>query len=83
VHRQDVEVLQRPQRARLQLEAADQILVEARKHLDRHVAPEARIVRAVDLRHAAPSERRADLVRSELGAGVERRHALGDLRQLC
>jgi hypothetical protein len=82
VHRQDVRVLQRSERACLLLEAAHQIFVEARQHLDRHLAAEARIVRAVDLRHAALAERRADLVGAEPGALGERRRALGDLGQL-
>ena len=49
-----------------------------RQHLDRDVALEARVARAVDLAHAAGAERRQDLVRAEAVAGREahgeRRH---------
>ena len=54
--------------ARLLLEAAQAIGVGGERggqDLDRHVAPEPRIARAIDLAHAAGAERRDDLVRAE------------------
>ena len=42
-----------------------------RQHLDRDVALEPRVARAVDLAHAARAERRQDLVRAEALAGSE------------
>ena len=41
------------------------------QHLDRDVALEARVARAVHLAHAAGAERRQDLVRAETGPGRE------------
>jgi hypothetical protein len=41
------------------------------KHLDRHLAAEARVARAVHLAHATRAERGDDLVGSETGTGGE------------
>ena len=43
-----------------------------RQHLDRHLAPEPRVLRPVDLAHPARAERREDLVGAELRSGGER-----------
>jgi hypothetical protein len=67
VQRADVRVIERGDRACLALEALAQLgrgREMGRKHLDRHVAPEARIAGAVDLAHAAGAERAEDLVRA-------------------
>ena len=44
---------------------------------DRHVAPEARIARFVDLTHPARAERRDDFINAETNAGRER-HGLSE-----
>ena len=54
---------------RLALEAGAHLGVRGqvrRQHLDRHVAPEPRVVGAIDLAHAARAERGEDLVGTEL-----------------
>ena len=43
-----------------------------REHLDRHVAPEPRVPRPVNLPHPARPQRRKDLVGTETGAGGDR-----------
>jgi hypothetical protein len=68
VDRHDVRVVQRGGRAGLFLEALEPFLVRSergRKDLDRDVAPEPGVPRAIDLSHAARAERREDLVRPE------------------
>ena len=42
------------------------------KHLDRHVAPQPRVLRAIHLSHAPRAERREDLVGPEPCPGQER-----------
>ena len=42
-----------------------------RQDLDRHVAPKARVLRAIDLAHAACSKAVENLVRSKTSAGGE------------
>ncbi len=75
VHRRDVGVVQDSGRARLLLEPAEPVRVvrEGRgQHLDGHVAPEPRILRAIDLSHPARAERRNDFVGAEARTGRER-----------
>ena len=60
---------------RLALEARERVGVgrePRRQHLDRDVALEPRVARAIDLAHAARAEGRRDLVGAEASAG---RHA--------
>ena len=74
VERDDVGVGERRDGARLLLEAAQAVRVRrqvAGQDLDRDVAPEARVAGAVDLSHAARTEGRDDLVRTETHAGTE------------
>ena len=59
-------MIQRGQQPRLPLEPRATIGVsreDIRQNLDRHVAPQRRIARAVDVTHAARAEQRANLVR--------------------
>ena len=42
------------------------------QHLDRHLAPEPRVPRAVDLSHASRSDRSQNLVRAQTESGRER-----------
>ena len=74
VDRDDVGVRERRDRLRLGLEAGERVGVVDEvlgQHLDRHVALEAGVARAVHLAHAAGAERRQDLVRAETGPGRE------------
>src|SRR5207302_9232032 len=60
---------------RLLLEPAEALRVlrkRRRQHLDRHLAPEARIARAIHLAHPTGAEGRQDLVGAEARAGGER-----------
>ena len=71
-----------PAALRFLLEAAQPLGVarDARgQHLDRDLAPEPRVARAVDLAHGARAERALDLVRPELDAGGQR-HRVSWLR---
>ena len=68
VDRTDVRMIEGREQPRFTLEARTAIGVGdegLRQDLDRHVAPELRIARAVHLAHAAGSDQRSDLVRSE------------------
>jgi hypothetical protein len=68
-------MIQRRNRARFVHESPQAIGVGGKwlwKDLDRDVAAEARIARAIDLAHAASAKRRQNLVRAETGAGQER-----------
>src|SRR5262249_21326524 len=74
VNRDDVGVGERGSGPRFPLEPAQPVDVGGdggRKDLDRHVAPEAGVPRAVDLSHAPGAERRKDLIRPEAVAGCE------------
>src|SRR5262249_39975950 len=71
VDREDVGMRERGDGARLPLEPFERrgVAGEIRgQDLDRHLAPEARIARPVDLAHSSRAERREDLVRPETGA---------------
>jgi hypothetical protein len=74
VDAEDVRVGERGDRFRLALEALEGRGVAGellREELDRHFASQAWIPRAVDLAHAAGTERSEDLVGSEARAGFE------------
>ena len=76
--RDDVGVRERRDRLGFGLEARQRVGVVdevLRQHLDRDVALEPRIARAVHLAHPAGAERRQDLVRAEALAGSERHEA--------
>ena len=69
---QDVRVIELPGGARLLLEAMQPARIRRERlgdQLDRDVAPETRIARAVDLAHAAGAEPADDLVGTDRGAG--------------
>src|SRR6185369_4915972 len=64
VDRDDVRVVERGRRARLLLEALPAVRVGGelrREDLDRDLASEPRVARAVDLAHSSRAERREDL----------------------
>ncbi len=68
VNREDVGVGERGHGARLALEAGAPVGVVChvgRQHLQRHVAPQPRIARPVDLAHAAGPERGEHFVRTK------------------
>ena len=68
VHRHDVRVVERRGGAGLALEALAAVCVRRElgpQALDRDLAPEPRVARAVDLAHASRAERAQDLVGSE------------------
>ncbi len=65
-------MVQRGHRSRLLLKATQAVGFAGKgfgKNLQRDIAPEARIACAIDFAHAASTERREDLVRSEFCAG--------------
>ena len=67
-------MVQDPGGARLLLETAQALGVGGegrRQDLDRHLAAEARVPRAVNLSHPPRSDRREDLVGTESGAGLQ------------
>ena len=68
VDRADVRMIQRGEHARLALEAREPVGVareRARQDLDRDVAPELRVARAVHLAHAAGAEQRLQVIAAE------------------
>ena len=72
VDRRDVRVVQDARRPRLRLEALQAIRIlreRRRQHLDRHLAPEPRVARAVDLSHPAGADGRENFVGTELATG--------------
>ena len=69
VQHADVRVIERRQHARFPLEARQPIGIggqRPRQHLDRDLAPEARVARPVDLAHAATAEQRRDAVDTDV-----------------
>ena len=71
----DVRVVERSERLRFLLEARDahRVVRERRgQHLDRDVATELRIARAIDLAHAARADRLDDFIRPEPRAERDR-----------
>ena len=74
VHRKNIGMVQRRGSAGFLLESMETIDVSGKRggqHLDGDVAPEPRIVGAVDLSHSAAAQRRKDFVRAEPSAGCE------------
>ena len=68
----DVRMVQRRERLRFALEPREAIGIageRVRQDLDRDVAIQLRVARAVDLAHAAFADRRDDFVDAEAGAG--------------
>jgi len=64
-------VVQRRKRLRFAREAGETFVVEGeklRENLDRDVAIQLRVARAIDLAHAAGAERCHDFIRPESGA---------------
>ena len=81
VDRADVGVIQRGEHPRLALEAREPIRIareRARQDLDRDVASELRVVRPVDLAHAAGAEQRLQLISAEGRARHRGRGEVGD-----
>ena len=71
---QQIGMIERAGGARLLLEALQMIAILRQRrgqHLDRHLPPDARVARAVDLAHATGAERAGDLVGAEAGADGE------------
>ena len=71
---QDVGVIQNPGGAGLLLEPPQPVRISREgsgKNLDRHLAPQPRVPRAIHLSHAARAERREDLVGAEAGTCSE------------
>ena len=71
----DMRVIQRRQHLRLPLEACEAIGIEREalgQHLDRHVALQSRVARAIDFAHAAGADRGDDFIRAETSARSER-----------
>ena len=67
----DVRMIQRGQQPRFALEAGEPLGIDreqARKDLDRDVAPELRVARAIDLAHAAGAKPCVNPIRTELPA---------------
>jgi len=72
VDRGDVWVIERGEYLRLAFEAREPIGIlrkRVRQNFDRHIAPEPRVARAIDLAHAARADEGDDVVRPETGAG--------------
>ncbi len=72
VNREDVGVIERGDRPRLALEAPEAVRVAGQglgQDLDRHLAAEPRVARAVDLAHPPGPDEAEDLVRPEPHAG--------------
>jgi hypothetical protein len=79
----DVRMIQRRQRFRFALKAREPVRVlckDLRKDLDRDVAAQPRVGRAIDLAHAAGANRGDDFIRTEASTGGER-HGLGSQSQ--
>jgi hypothetical protein len=77
VNGEDMRVRQGRHRLGLTLEARQRGRIGSecgRQDLDRHVAIEFGVVRAVDLPHTAGADGRTDLIRAKASAGRERRH---------
>ena len=67
-------MIQRGEHVRLALEARHALGIVAepvRDDLDRHVATELRVARAIDLAHAPGADKREDLVGAKASAGCQ------------
>ena len=85
VDRKDVRVVQRADGTRFQLEASQPLGVRGQRggqHLDRDLAAEARIARAVHLAHPSGTERGDDLVGTQTGSCIQG-HLVGFPAGLC
>ena len=74
----DARMVERRQRARLAVEHRKPKGIGGKRqwqNLDRDVAVQPRVMRAIDLAHAADAEDTDDLVRSEPRAGRQHRHS--------
>ena len=74
VERRDVRMIERSEQPRLSIEPRQSIRIERRRggeDLDRHIAAEPRIARAIDLAHSPGSDGADDLVRSQAGARTQ------------
>ena len=72
--REDVRMIERGGRAGFLLESLQAFRIAGHasgQHLDRHVAPEPRISRAIHLAHPAGAKRGQNFIRPEAGAGSE------------
>ncbi len=72
VNRSDVGMIERRQHTRLALESGKAVGIGReglRQDLERHIAPEPAVPRAIDLAHASRAKRGLDLVGAEAGAG--------------
>ena len=79
--RRDVGMIQRGERLRFALEPRDPLGIgreQLGQDLDRDVAIELRVARAVDLAHPARAEGGENLVRSEASAGRKRHELFGE-----
>ena len=80
--RGDVGVVQRREELRFALKPCDAVRVAREfvwQDLDRDLAPELRVARAVDLAHAARPERGDDFIRPEASPAYERHGLLVDM----
>ena len=79
VDRRDVWMVHRGQKPRFAVEACESLGI-ARKplgqHLQRHVATQGAVVRAVHLSHAARANRREDFIRTQAVAWIQRLQAV-------
>ncbi len=74
VDRRDVRVIEGGQHLRFPLETGEPVRVlrnGGREHFDGHLAPELRVVRAVDLAHAAGADGFGEAVLAQDGAGFD------------
>jgi hypothetical protein len=77
---ENIRMVERSGRTGFLLEAMETFRIGGERRwqdFDRHVAPEARVARAVDFAHAAASKRGDDLISAETNAGRER-HGLSE-----
>ena len=73
VDRADVRMIERREKLRLALEARDALGIDARSlqhDLDRDVAPELRVARAIDLAHPAGPKQGQNFIRAKARAGL-------------
>src|SRR5687768_5751638 len=71
VERRDVRMIQGGKQLRLPLEPCQPVCIRGkvlRQELQRHVAPQTRVVRTVDLTHATDADKRLDFVRTDTTA---------------
>src|SRR5262249_43123948 len=79
VYADDVRMIERARRLRLQLEAAKPLRVRGEalvENLDRDVAVQPRVARAIDLTHPSGAHERMNPIRAELSIGRKRHENL-------